>query len=99
MKGGGYAIGANDTYRKNIKLQMGRCPVRSVFEDSLHVLEGCQDELGSAQAPLILRDMYVLLTHSWHHRFMFEHNMSIASAVEAFELFDKNKVQKVVFRP
>jgi threonine dehydrogenase-like Zn-dependent dehydrogenase len=29
----------NEAYGKNLKIQMGRCPVRSVFEESLAVLE------------------------------------------------------------
>lgn len=36
----------NQAYGKNLKVQMGRCPVRSLFEDSLRMLEKNQDKLG-----------------------------------------------------
>lgn len=36
----------NQAYGKNLKVQMGRCPVRSLFEDSLKMLEKNQDKLG-----------------------------------------------------
>ncbi|KAL3603013.1 hypothetical protein FPOAC2_07330 [Fusarium poae] len=36
----------NDAYNKNIRLQMGRCPVRSIFEEAMDVLKGEQDSLG-----------------------------------------------------
>jgi threonine dehydrogenase-like Zn-dependent dehydrogenase len=35
----------NEAYGKNLKIQMGRCPVRSVFEDALKVLEKNQHKL------------------------------------------------------
>jgi len=34
-----------EAYGKNLKIQMGRCPVRSVFEAALKVLEKNQDKL------------------------------------------------------
>lgn len=34
-----------------------------------------------------------------HCRFMFDHVMPLRDAVEGYELFDKMKVQKVIFRP
>ncbi|KAL2201997.1 GroES-like protein [Sarocladium strictum] len=63
-------------YDKNIRLQMGRCPVRGVFAESLAVLETKQHEFG----------------------FMFDKIMPLSEAVEGYDLFDKLKVQKVVFR-
>ncbi|KAK9415787.1 putative AttH domain-containing protein [Seiridium unicorne] len=37
---------AEEGYNKNLKIQMGRCPVRSVFEDALEVLVKKQHVLG-----------------------------------------------------
>ncbi|KAI0024674.1 putative alcohol dehydrogenase [Xylariomycetidae sp. FL0641] len=37
---------ATDGYDKNVRLQMGRCPVRSVFSDALQVLAKKQDVFG-----------------------------------------------------
>ncbi|RMJ09478.1 hypothetical protein BHE90_011747 [Fusarium euwallaceae] len=36
----------DDAYTKNIRLQMGRCPVRSVFPEALKLLEQKQDLIG-----------------------------------------------------
>jgi len=36
----------NEAYGKNIRVQMGRCPVRSVFEEALAKLKKHQDKLG-----------------------------------------------------
>ncbi|KJZ70888.1 hypothetical protein HIM_09714 [Hirsutella minnesotensis 3608] len=66
---------ATDGYDKNVKLQMGRCPVRSIFEDALAVLAKCQHLFG----------------------FMFESKMPLNEAAVAYDLFDKMKVQKVIF--
>lgn len=44
----------NEAYGKNIRIQMGRCPVRSTFEDALKSLERHQDKLG--QVFLVLPD-------------------------------------------
>ncbi|GES64768.1 zinc-containing alcohol dehydrogenase [Aspergillus terreus] len=38
-------IGGNEAYGKNLQLQMGRCPVRSIFEDALDLLVKKQDTL------------------------------------------------------
>ncbi len=35
----------DEGYDKNIRLYMGRCPVRSVFQDALDCLGRCQDKL------------------------------------------------------
>lgn len=37
----------NEAYGKNLQLQMGRCPVRSIFEEALSFLEKKQDSLES----------------------------------------------------
>jgi threonine dehydrogenase-like Zn-dependent dehydrogenase len=36
----------NEAYNKNIRVQMGRCPVRSVFEEAMESLKRHQDKLG-----------------------------------------------------
>jgi threonine dehydrogenase-like Zn-dependent dehydrogenase len=36
----------NEAYGKNVRVQMGRCPVRSVFEEALESLKRHQDKLG-----------------------------------------------------
>ncbi|KAF6519174.1 hypothetical protein HZS61_017548 [Fusarium oxysporum f. sp. conglutinans] len=36
----------DDAYTKNIRVQMGRCPVRSVFDEALKLLEQKQDQIG-----------------------------------------------------
>ncbi|POR38455.1 Putative zinc-binding alcohol dehydrogenase [Tolypocladium paradoxum] len=64
-------------YGKNIRLQMGRCPVRHVFGEALAVLEQKQKHLD----------------------FMFDQIMPLSEAKEGYDLFDKMKVQKVVFVP
>jgi len=65
----------NQAYGKNLRIQMGRCPVRSVFVEAMALLEKKQDLLG----------------------FMFDKIMPLEDAVEGYDLFDKMKVQKVVF--
>ncbi|GLI73737.1 hypothetical protein PoHVEF18_001958 [Penicillium ochrochloron] len=65
----------NDAYNKNLTVQMGRCPVRSVSDKALEVLKKNQHKLG----------------------FMTEKIMPLSQAVEAYELFNAMKVQKVVF--
>ncbi|KZZ99331.1 Alcohol dehydrogenase superfamily, zinc-type [Moelleriella libera RCEF 2490] len=67
----------SEAYSKNIRLQMGRCPVRHVFGEALVVLERIQQDL----------------------EFMFDHVMPLTEATEGYEMFDKMKVQKVIFRP
>ncbi|KAK2612951.1 hypothetical protein QQS21_001062 [Conoideocrella luteorostrata] len=67
----------NEAYGKNVRLQMGRCPVRHVFPEALKVLEQKQQQL----------------------EFMFDHVMPLADAADGYDLFDKMKVQKVIFRP
>jgi len=62
-------------YGKNLRIQMGRCPVRSIFPQSLEMLKQKQHLLG----------------------FMTDKIMPLSEAVEGYDLFDKMKVQKVVF--
>ena len=35
---------ANEYNRKNVRLQMGRCPVRAIFQEALQVLAKNQDK-------------------------------------------------------
>ncbi|KAL2819346.1 chaperonin 10-like protein [Aspergillus cavernicola] len=65
----------SEAYGKNLTLQMGRCPVRSVSAAALEVLKRNQHLLG----------------------FMTEHIMPLSQAVEAYDLFNAMKVQKVIF--
>ncbi|KAJ5235370.1 uncharacterized protein N7469_004538 [Penicillium citrinum] len=65
----------NDAYNKNLTVQMGRCPVRSVTPQALENLKKNQHKLG----------------------FMTDKIMPLSQAVEAYELFNAMKVQKVVF--
>ncbi|KAF2194952.1 putative alcohol dehydrogenase [Zopfia rhizophila CBS 207.26] len=65
----------NQAYGKNLRIQMGRCPVRSIFPQALEKLKSKQHLLG----------------------FMADKIMPLTDAVEGYELFDKMKVQKVVF--
>ncbi|KAL3711945.1 hypothetical protein TMatcc_000639 [Talaromyces marneffei ATCC 18224] len=65
----------SEAYGKNLKLQMGRCPVRSVFPQALESLKRNQHLLG----------------------FMADKVMPLSEAVEGYDLFDKMKVQKVIF--
>lgn len=65
----------NEGYGKNLRVQMGRCPVRTVFEEALESLKRHQDKLG----------------------FMADKVMPLSEAVEGYDLFDKMRVQKVVF--
>ncbi|KAK2737972.1 hypothetical protein FQN57_007326 [Myotisia sp. PD_48] len=65
----------NEAYVKNLRVQMGRCPVRSIFPEALAVLEKKQHLLG----------------------FMADKIMPLTQAVEAYDIFDKMKVQKVIF--
>ncbi|KAJ6092725.1 hypothetical protein N7486_008014 [Penicillium sp. IBT 16267x] len=69
--------GGADAYNKNLTVQMGRCPVRSVAPQALEILKKNQHKLG----------------------FMTEKMMPLSQAVEAYELFNAMKVQKVIFLP
>ncbi|KAI1171704.1 GroES-like protein [Nemania sp. FL0916] len=65
----------NQAYGKNLRIQMGRCPVRSVFPEALELLKKKQHVFD----------------------FMTENVMPLSQAVEGYKLFDKMKVQKVIF--
>jgi len=65
----------NQAYGKNLRIQMGRCPVRSIFPQALEMLKQKQHLLG----------------------FMADKIMPLSEAVEGYDMFDKMKVQKVVF--
>ncbi|KAI9877149.1 MAG: hypothetical protein M1830_004678 [Pleopsidium flavum] len=65
----------NQAYGKNLRIQMGRCPVRSIFPQALDMLKQKQHLLG----------------------FMSDKIMPLSQAEEGYDLFDKMKVQKVVF--
>ncbi|KAK2812539.1 hypothetical protein FQN50_001183 [Emmonsiellopsis sp. PD_5] len=65
----------NQAYGKNLRIQMGRCPVRSIFPEALDMLKKKQHLLG----------------------FMADKIMPLTQAEEGYELFDKMKVQKVIF--
>lgn len=41
-------FGADYPNSKNLRVQMGRCPVRSIFPEALAMLEKKQDKLGYA---------------------------------------------------
>jgi len=76
---------------------MGRCPVRAIFPEALKALTKNQHKLRyilSSSEKLLC----VLLTKD-HRSFMFDKIMPLTEAVEAYELFDKMKVQKVIFTP
>ncbi|EZF29069.1 zinc-type alcohol dehydrogenase-like protein [Trichophyton mentagrophytes] len=66
----------NQAYGKNLTIQMGRCPVRSIFPEALAMLEKKQHLLG----------------------FMADKIMPLTQAVEGYDIFDKMKVQKVIFK-
>ncbi|KAK0711291.1 alcohol dehydrogenase [Lasiosphaeris hirsuta] len=67
----------DEAYGKNVRIQMGRCPVRSIVAEALQSLARNQHKLD----------------------FMFDKIMPLTDAVEGYELFDKMKVQKVIFKP
>jgi threonine dehydrogenase-like Zn-dependent dehydrogenase len=52
-------------YDKNIRLQMGRCPVSTIFLEALSCLGKCQDKLG------FLTETIVPLSDSkeWYEKF------------------------------
>lgn len=85
----------NDAYNKNLRVQMGRCPVRSVFEKALERLKAKQDLLGYVLVTLLPPDYGtdVLMTC----RFMADKIMPLTEAVEGYDIFNKMQVQKVVF--
>lgn len=81
----------NEAYGKNLKLQMGRCPVRSVFPQALEALKRNQHLLGSVILSLLSSQANII------RRFMADKIMPLSEAVEGYDLFDKMKAQKVIF--
>jgi threonine dehydrogenase-like Zn-dependent dehydrogenase len=77
---------------------MGRCPVRQVFPEALALLAKKQDSFEfvaphpSTASPRLDADVV------WFS-FMFENEMPLSQAVEAYQLFETRQVQKVVFTP
>ncbi|KAL0491790.1 zinc-type alcohol dehydrogenase-like protein [Acrasis kona] len=65
----------DECFTKNIVMQFGRCPVRSILPESIAVMEATQDQF---------KDFV-------------DHVCTIDDAVEAYDLFEKRLVQKVVF--
>jgi hypothetical protein len=43
----------NQAYGKNLRIQMGRCPVRSIFPQALDALKKKQDLLGCVSSPYL----------------------------------------------
>ncbi|EEH45304.2 uncharacterized protein PADG_01454 [Paracoccidioides brasiliensis Pb18] len=72
---GGIPWTGNQAYGKNLKIQMGRCPIRSIFPQALEMLKKTQHLLG----------------------FMADTIMPLSQAEEGYDMFDKMKVQKVIF--
>lgn len=68
-------ITGNEAYGKNVTIQFGRCPVRSMFPASLDLLKKEHKRLDILAG----------------------HIMSLDDAVKAYDMFDKRKVQKVIF--
>ncbi|RFU31233.1 hypothetical protein B7463_g5089, partial [Scytalidium lignicola] len=65
---------ANEAYHKNLRMQTGRCSVRSVFPEALELLKEKQ------------------------HIFMADNIIPLDDAVDAYDRFEKAKVQKIVFK-
>ncbi|KAJ3560205.1 hypothetical protein NPX13_g9382 [Xylaria arbuscula] len=68
---------SQEAYAKNLNIQMGRCPARSIFPQALQIFKKKTQEQLS-----VLNDTVVPLSR----------------AGEYYELFEKSKVQKVVFK-
>jgi hypothetical protein len=49
--------GGADAYNKNLTVQMGRCPVRSVAPQALEILKKNQHKLGYVDSPFTLERM------------------------------------------
>ncbi|CUS12570.1 unnamed protein product [Tuber aestivum] len=76
----------NEAYNKNVRIQFGRCPVHAVFPEALELLKKKSHLLGSRTQ------------RSQIQSFMSDKIMPMSQAEEGYELFDKMKVQKVIFR-
>lgn len=82
----------NQAYGKNLRIQMGRCPVRSIFRPALEMLKKKQHLLGYG-----IPGNPTGSRADRGCRFMSDKIMPMSQAVEGYDLFDKMKVQKVVF--
>lgn len=71
---------------------MGRCPVRSIFRPALEMLKQKQHLLGYG-----IQGSPIGTKADSGCRFMSDKIMPMSQAVEGYDLFDKMKVQKVVF--
>jgi threonine dehydrogenase-like Zn-dependent dehydrogenase len=65
----------NEAYNKNISIQFGRCPVRSIFAESFDLFKKSHKQLDCLSG----------------------HIMKLDDAVEAYDLFEKKKIQKIIF--
>lgn len=88
-----------DAYNKNIRIQFGRCPVRAVFPEALELLKKKSHLLGYA-FDLLTREIGMNggAYSDTYYRFMADKIMSITEAEEAYDIFNKMQVQKVIFR-
>lgn len=46
----------NQAYGKNLRIQMGRCPVRSIFPEALEMLKKKQHLLGYVVDPILAQN-------------------------------------------
>ena len=81
----------NQAYGKNLRIQMGRCPVRSEYH-RLHQPAPLKFSIG-----LFEEALEALARHQHELDFMFENIVPLSKAVEYYDLFNQMKVQKVVF--
>ncbi|EPE35688.1 GroES-like protein [Glarea lozoyensis ATCC 20868] len=80
----------NQAYGKNLRIQMGRCPVRST-----HLCDCIKALLTKAG---IFPEALEMLKKKQHLLdFMTEKIMPMSQAVEGYEIFNSMKVQKVIF--
>lgn len=86
-----------DLYNKNLRFQFGRCPVRAVFEVSCPIsshFNAFSDHLSVIPQPalkMVGDNVDVFKT-------FVQHAVSIDEAVEYYDLFDKRKIGKTVFK-
>jgi len=75
-----------DLYAKNVSLSFGRCPVRSIFDEAIGIMERCPDTFGVGQDLLV--EKVVGLAHGGESR-----------VKETYEEFEKGTFGKVIFDP
>jgi hypothetical protein len=75
-------------YDKNVAMEFGRCPVRAVFPLAVGVLGRHQGRVGGQSGVLGVVGEETSLV---------ERVVSIEEAAEAYRLFEKGEVGKVVF--